>query len=204
MYELLLRPDIFFARQSSDKPELFFPGLITVSISGIGLAIALEVSRGLSVNQEFEVLRWRISVLTSVIAALANFMLWPLVCGVILAAGLILWNRSVSYRRLLAAVGYAQFPMLLAGIITLILVIRKPVVVVAHDISARDAQDYLYQETVLGMTRYVSAIASLWTGILLTLAVRHNLRLDLARSALTVVLPYAVYRTGVFLFGIAR
>jgi hypothetical protein len=207
MYDLVLRPHRFLARQSSEEPDLFFPALIVISLSGIGFAIALEVSRGLSVPEGLEGLTWRVSLLTSAIAALTNVLLWPLTCGVILATGLVLWGRTVSYRRLLAAVGYAQLPMLLGGLLSLAMVIFRPVIVVPHGVAAegaREAQEYLYAQTVLGVTRYVSGVAGLWTGVLLTLAVRYNLRLDIFRAAVTVLLPYVGYRSAVFLMSLAR
>jgi len=203
MYDLLLRPHVFFARQASNKADLFFPFLIVLSVSGIGLSIALEVSRGMSFNEDFEALRWRISVATSVIAALANLMLWPVVCCITLAVALLLWNRTVTYRLLLAATAYAELPLLIGGILNLILVIRRPVMVAPHKMSVADIQQYLEQETVLGATKYVSAVASVWSGLLMTLAVKYNLRMDVVRSALTVLLPYLGYRLALFLVAIA-
>jgi hypothetical protein len=206
MYDLVVRPHRFFARQSSEEPDLFFPALIVVSEATVGFAIALEVSRGLGVPEGFEGLRWRVSLLTSAIAALTNGLLWPLTCGVMLGTGLVLWGRTVSYRRLLAAVGYAQLPILFGGLLSLVMVVVRPVVVLPHDFAggASEAQDYLYTQTVLGVTRYVSAAAGLWTAILLTLAIKYNLRVDTVRAAATVVLPYAVYRCAAFLLGLAK
>jgi hypothetical protein len=206
MYNLVVRPHRFFARQSSEEPDLFFPALIVLSITVIGFAIALEVSRGLSVPEGFEGLTWRVSILTSAIAALTNGLLWPLTCAVMLGTGLVLWGRTVSYRRLLAAVGYAQLPILLGGGLSLVMVVVRPVMVVPHDFAggASEAQDYLYTQTVLGVTRYVSAAAGFWTAILLTLAIKYNLRIDIVRAAATVVLPYAIYRGAAFLLGLAE
>jgi len=206
MYDLVVRPHRFFARQSSEDPDLFFPALIVLSVSAIGFAIALEVSRGLSIPQGFEGLMWRVSLLTSAIAALTNGLLWPLTCGVMLGTGLVLWGRTVSYRRLLAAVGYAQLPILLGGLLSFIMIVVSPVMVVGHDFtgSASEAQDYLYTQTILGVTRYVSAAAGLWTAALLTLAIKYTLRVDIVRAAVTVVLPYAIYRGAAFLLGLAR
>lgn len=206
MYDLVVRPHRFFARQSSEEPDLFFPALIVLSVSTIGFVIALEVSRGLSVPEDFEGLRWRVSLLTSAIAALTNGLLWPLTCGVLIGTGLVLWGRTASYRSLLAAVGYAQLPILLGGMLSLAMVVNRPVMVLPHDFAggASEAQDYLYTQTVLGVTRYVSAAAGVWTAILLTLAIKYNLRISIVRAAVTVALPYAAYRGAAFLIGLAR
>ena len=86
------------------------------------------------------------------------------------------------------------------------MIVVSPVMVVGHDFtgSASEAQDYLYTQTILGVTRYVSAAAGLWTAALLTLAIKYNLRVDIVRAAATVVLPYAVYRGAAFLLGLAK
>jgi hypothetical protein len=146
--------------------DLFFPALIVLSVSSIGFVIALEVSRGLSVPEDFEGLRWRVSLLTKRDRCSDQ---WPVMASDLRCVawhGLVLWGRTVSYRSLLAAVGYAQLPILLGGVLSLVMVVDRPVMV-PHDFAggASEAQGYLYTETVLGVTRYVSAAAGLWTAI---------------------------------------
>ena len=135
-------------------------------------------------------LYWKLSLVSGLAGGLAFLALWPLVALVLACSAVLLWDRDFEFRLLLQLSPYGFLPVSLHAIGVWIALQIYPVPTPSQPI--KDVS-FLFEDTVLGVSRYSVVGAWALTGLLMILLVERVFKLELWQATLTVLIPVGLY-----------
>ncbi len=195
MHPLQLRFNRFWTArldQSRSSDDLWVPFLLfaLAPVSGMGVHWSLVPVLSEMVPGVSSQLYWKLSLVSGLAGGLAFLALWPLVALVLACSAILLWDRDFEFRLLLQLSPYGFLPVSLHGIAVWTALQIYPIPTPSQ--PTKDVS-FLFDNTVLGVSRYSVVGAWALTGLLMILLVERVFKLELWQATLTVLVPVGLY-----------
>jgi hypothetical protein len=207
LFEVLIKPGVFFQDAIAEKESLKIPGLIVFTL-GIISAIYGYLIGGLTGKMMAGLIPGMESIITisTILGALFGvFVIWVIWAGVFYLISS-LFKGEGTFKRSLEFVGYGILPQIFGAILTIIVALQYiPRVIVPQITSAATQDPQLIQDAVKALmhdpammemtqiTSIISVVFLLWSANIWIFGMQHSRKLSPRDAALCVGIPVVVY-----------
>lgn len=207
LFEVLIKPGVFFQDAIAEKESLKIPGLIVFTL-GIISAIYGYLIGGLTGKMMAGLIPGMESIIaiSTILGALFGvFVIWVIWAGVFYLISS-LFKGEGTFKRSLEFVGYGILPQIFGTILTIIVALQYiPRVIVPQITSAATQDPQLIQDAVKALmhdpammemtqiTSIISIVFLLWSANIWIFGMQHSRKLSPRDAALCVGIPVVVY-----------
>lgn len=207
LFEVLIKPGVFFQDAIAEKESLKIPGLIVFTL-GIISAIYGYLIGGLTGKMMAGLIPGMESIIaiSTILGALFGvFVIWVIWAGVFYLISS-LFKGEGTFKRSLEFVGYGILPQIFGAILTIIVALQYiPRVIVPQITSAATQDPQLIQDAVKALmhdpammemtqiTSIISVVFLLWSANIWIFGMQHSRKLSPRDAALCVGIPVVVY-----------
>jgi len=198
LMSLLVNPNAFFSRDSSEWESLRVPALIVLAaaiMAGATAYLTTDLVAGI-MPSDVQAYQGVMGIVGTIGAVVVTFLIWVVWSAVFFVISLFFQGQG-TFRRILAVTGYGYLPILIGSVISFVIFwIFSPAIHVSPVTDVQEIQAAvmaLMHQPVMILVSVLGIIFLLWAANIWIFGIRYARVISLRDAAITVGVPVALY-----------